>query len=79
MVSFPSADQKRQISSNGGAQPRWRKDTRELYYLSLDGKMMAVDINAGARIESGSPRLLFDTRLSVDPVNDQYALGRAFS
>src|SRR5207237_6390962 len=42
VISFPAADQKRQVSTAGGSQPRWRHDGRELYYLALDGKLMAV-------------------------------------
>jgi eukaryotic-like serine/threonine-protein kinase len=80
-VSFPSGYQKCQISTNGGAQPRWRSDGKELYYLSLDGKMMAVEIGGVAKIEPGIPRVLFDTGLNVDPRNDQYDMtsdGRRF-
>ena len=36
----------------------------ELYYLSLDGKIMAVDIAAGSHIDSGVPHTLFDATLS---------------
>jgi Tol biopolymer transport system component len=74
VISFPAGDQKRQISTNGGAQPRWRRDGKELYYLATDGKMMAVDINTSAGIGSGIPRTLFDTGLNVQPTLDQYAV-----
>jgi eukaryotic-like serine/threonine-protein kinase len=74
VVSFPVPHQIRQISTNGGAQPRWRYDGKELYYLALDGKMMAVDIKTDAKIEPGIPRILFDTGLNVDPSNDQYGV-----
>ena len=33
-----------QISIHGGSQPRWRGDGRELFFLALDGKLMAADI-----------------------------------
>ena len=65
VVSFPEADDKRTISDNGGVQPRWRKDGKELYYLSLDGKLMAVNITSDTKIDSDFPRVLFDTALSV--------------
>jgi len=74
VVSFPATDQKRQISTISGAQPRWRRDGKELYYLTLDGKMMAVDIKADAKIEPGIPHTLFNTGLVVDPTNPQYAV-----
>jgi eukaryotic-like serine/threonine-protein kinase len=72
--SFPAVDQKRQVSTSGGAQPLWSQDGKELYYLSLDGKMIAVDIRVGAGIETGAPHVLFDTGLSVGPNLDQYAV-----
>jgi Tol biopolymer transport system component len=36
------------VSANGGGQPRWRGDGKELFYLSLDGSLMAVDVGEGA-------------------------------
>jgi Tol biopolymer transport system component len=63
IVSFPKPDQKRQISTNGGAQPRWRPDGKELYFVAGDGKMMAVDVTTEPTLSSGTPKLLFDTGL----------------
>ncbi len=41
---------------------RWRRDGKELFYLALDGRLMAVSVNATpAGIETGPPRPLFDT------------------
>ena len=65
IVSFPAGGHKRQISNNGGVRPRWRQDSKELYYLALDGKMMAVDITLGAEVQSGTPHSLFDTQMIV--------------
>ena len=46
----------------GGAQPRWRRDGKDLFYLALDGRLMAVSVNATpAGIETGPLCLLFDT------------------
>src|SRR5262249_17201615 len=58
---FPSGDGKGQVSSAGGQEPRWRQDGKELFYLSPDGKMMAVAVKAGASFEAGSPVALFQT------------------
>jgi Tol biopolymer transport system component len=63
VVSFPKPDQRRQISTNGGSQARWRPDGRELYFITNDGKMMAVDVITEPALSSGTPRLLFDTGL----------------
>ncbi len=35
------------ISTNGGGQPKWRGDGKELFYLALDGALMAVDVREG--------------------------------
>lgn len=74
LVSFPAIDQKRQISTDGGVQPRWRRDGKELFYLGLDGRVMAVDLRIDATVDAGVPRPLFNTRLSVDPIRDQFAV-----
>jgi len=48
-----------QVSTNGGYQPRWRRDGRELYYLAPDRKLMAVEVKSSATFEAGAPRALF--------------------
>jgi Tol biopolymer transport system component len=44
VASFPDLQNRRQVSNGGGAQALWGADGRELYYLTLDGKMMAVEM-----------------------------------
>ncbi len=58
---FPGANGKWQVSSGGGQEPRWRQDGKELFYLSPEGKMMAVAVKRGASFEAGSPVALFPT------------------
>ncbi|MEP6904946.1 MAG: DUF4126 family protein, partial [Gemmatimonadales bacterium] len=41
------------ISTAGGDKPRWRADGKELYYLALDGKMMAVPVKIESVFEPG--------------------------
>jgi Tol biopolymer transport system component len=57
------ASGKFQISSQGGGQPRWRSDGQELYYLSLDSRLMAVEIKTSPQFQHGVPRPLFTTRI----------------
>ena len=47
-AAFPSFNDKRRVSRDGGGQPLWRNDGKELFYLSLQGKLMAVDTTLGA-------------------------------
>jgi Tol biopolymer transport system component len=55
---------KLRISPNGGNQPRWRRDGKELFYVAGDNTLMAVPVNtAGATFEAGATKPLFKTRL----------------
>ena len=49
------------VSRGGGTAPRWRGDGNELFYLAPDGKMMAVEVLAGAEFRIGMPAPLFQT------------------
>jgi Tol biopolymer transport system component len=52
--------QRRQVSIGGGSSPRWRRDGRELFYLSADGRsIMAVAIESLASFKLGKPERLF--------------------
>ena len=48
-----------QISTDGGNEPRWAPDGRELFYRNGD-KMMTVSIQTEPTFEAGPPRLLFE-------------------
>ncbi|MDQ6892993.1 MAG: serine/threonine-protein kinase [Acidobacteriota bacterium] len=61
--SFPESRERRQVSSGGGSQPRWRGDGRELFYISPDSKLMAVEFGTGPLLEAGLARALFQTRI----------------
>jgi Tol biopolymer transport system component len=64
--AFPNPGEKPQISTMGGTQPRWRQDGRELFYIGLDGRLMAVPIQwprNGAAVEPGTPIPLFTTNI----------------
>ena len=54
---FPTGG-KWQISTEGGKEPMWSRDGRELFYRNGE-KMMAVDVSAGAD-SAGKPTLLFE-------------------
>ena len=61
--AFPVSGAKFQVSTAGGAEPRWRRDGRELYYLGSDGRMMAVNVEPQPEFRLGVPRVLFQTAL----------------
>ena len=58
--TFPDTGSKWQVSNNGGTQPRWRRDGKELFYISTDRKLMALDVQTGATFTAGTPHTLFD-------------------
>jgi Tol biopolymer transport system component len=61
---FPEARSKWQISPNGGRDPHWRADGRELYYRSPDSRVMAVPIDKGPSFAAGTPQPLFQARFA---------------
>ena len=62
---FPEARSKWQVSVNGGADPFWKADGRELYYRAPDLSIMAVPVQAGATFSTGTPEALFRARFSL--------------
>jgi eukaryotic-like serine/threonine-protein kinase len=64
---FPGPGGKWQVSSGGGQTSEWRSDGRELFYMSLDGKLMAVEVTAGGSFETEEPRVLFAVRAKSTP------------
>jgi serine/threonine protein kinase/dipeptidyl aminopeptidase/acylaminoacyl peptidase len=63
VAPFPGPGGKRQISTGGGSQPKWRGDGKEIFYLSPDNKLMAAEVNGeGTSFEVGAVRALFETR-----------------
>jgi hypothetical protein len=48
----------------GGMFALWRADSKELYYIDPDGRLMAAAITVtGATLEPGTPVALFQTRI----------------
>jgi Tol biopolymer transport system component len=59
VTSFPDLHGKWQVSNNGGTQPRWRGDGKELFYLAPDGMMMTSPVTTGGHFDAGTPLRLF--------------------
>jgi dipeptidyl aminopeptidase/acylaminoacyl peptidase len=75
--TFPPSGAKWQVSVSGGSQPRWRRDGKELFYLSGDRKVTSVDVSTdGATFTHGTPRTRFDTPIlkGEDHPGDQYVV-----
>jgi dipeptidyl aminopeptidase/acylaminoacyl peptidase len=77
--AFPGSGGKWQISAAGGGNPVWSRDGKELFYLSLDNKMMAVPISESGSFRSGTAAALFAVHPSgYRTIFDVSADGRRF-
>jgi Tol biopolymer transport system component len=64
---FPGPGRAQQVSKGGGVQARWNPRGKELFYISLDGRLMAVAIRFApdGSIEASDPVVLFRTRMGT--------------
>ncbi len=67
--AIPPASFRTKISINGGILPRWRRDGKELFFISPDSTMMSVDIDTSAAFSAGIPRELFKVAAGPNLVN----------
>jgi len=75
VMTFPNPGSKWQISTNGGNIPVWSRDGKQLYFISPNKKMMAVEIKGtGTNPEAGVPRELFDVSLATN--NPRYDVSK---
>ena len=56
---FPPTGGKFQVSTGGGYGPMWRADAKELFFASLDGKMMTAAVETGNQFHAAAPVALF--------------------
>ena len=64
---YPGPGGKWQISTEGGTEPVWNPNGRELFYRS-GNKMMAVDVRR-SRASGGQAPMLFRGAVPADPAN----------
>ena len=64
--AFLGPDRKWQVSTDGGSEPLWAVNGRELFYRNGD-KMMAVPISTEPQFSPGRPALLFEGKYAIDP------------
>jgi hypothetical protein len=63
---YPGPGGKWQISTEGGTEPVWNRNGRELFYRN-GNKMMAVDIATQPSFAAGKPRMLFEGPYTLAP------------
>jgi hypothetical protein len=64
-MDFQEGTPRRRISTEGGSQPRWRRDGKELFFLAGDGSMMSAEISGTGELKKGLPTRLFHTNLRL--------------
>jgi Tol biopolymer transport system component len=72
----PASRRKWRISTDGGMEPQWRADGKELFYLN-GSTLMSVEVKGdGREFEAGVPKVLFETILSSNATRNRYAVSR---
>ena len=71
---FPGPGPKVPVSSDGGVHVRWPRQSQELFYIGLDGKVMTVPVirsTTGGGLKTGAPSVLFQTNLRAATNREQ--------
>jgi serine/threonine protein kinase len=71
LKTYPELEGKWQISNEGGSNPVWSPKGDEIYYISLQFKMMSVSIQSKPTLTIGNPKVLFDATNMVLPNSPQ--------
>ena len=62
------------VSDSGGATPAWRRDGRELYYVTPRNQLMAVSVEeVGQALRFGTPKALFHADFASWDTDRSYA------
>jgi eukaryotic-like serine/threonine-protein kinase len=59
ITPFPGTGGKLQVSRGGGTEPRWRRDGKEIFYLSPSEQIMSVAVSGAGGLSTGMPAPLF--------------------
>jgi hypothetical protein len=70
---LPPTGERWQLSTEGGAQGRWRGDGSSVFYLSASGQLMEVTMSGQRPPQFGRTRVLFDAGVEMVANMDQYA------
>jgi hypothetical protein len=74
---FPPNGKRWQVSNNGGRQPLWRADGKELFFVADDRRFYSVDVFERAdEFDSSAPRFLFEMQANVFNSRNSYVPSR---
>jgi Tol biopolymer transport system component len=68
---YPGPGGKWLISTDGGTEPAWSHDGKELFYRR-DGRMFAVSVESTPQFSASRPRLLFDGPFETTDASRNY-------
>jgi DNA-binding winged helix-turn-helix (wHTH) protein/Tol biopolymer transport system component len=71
---FPLLGDKRIVSIGGGVEPMWRKDGKELFYLSPDYSIVSVPFDPSDTPRIGQPRPLFRAPVNTSSTRNHYVV-----
>jgi Tol biopolymer transport system component len=74
--SFPTGN-KWQVSSEGGSDPSWRADGREIFYRSPSQQIMSVEVGGGSEFQAGIPKPLFLGKFQAGTTRNKYVADAA--
>ena len=63
---YPPTGEKFVVTVEGGEQPRWRRDGRELYFVANGRRLMAMEVSTENGFKTGAPRELFEAKFATD-------------
>jgi eukaryotic-like serine/threonine-protein kinase len=64
--AFPGPGGKWQLSTEGGEDPAWSRDGKEIFYIAPGNRLMTVPVKPGPEPQPGTPRFLFEARFRQD-------------
>jgi Tol biopolymer transport system component len=74
VATFPQLSGKWQVSVDGGAEPQWRRDGKELFFTNAGRKLMAAEVKTGSgAFQAEAPKLLFETQL-INPGRNRFVV-----
>jgi eukaryotic-like serine/threonine-protein kinase len=77
--SFPDGQDRHLVSVGGGSVPRWSSDGRELFYVSLNRRLMSVSVTRTASgLRLGKPVELFESSAFRHTPDYDVAAGNRF-
>ena len=74
VTQFPGPGGKWQVSTNGGTEPHWSANGREIFYLDATQNLVTVPVSTGATFKAGLPERLFDAGLFPLTTRNRYSV-----